>query len=104
MTVSLGKLITSNILNSNLVQDEIKSIALINELQILLRLGEELSEAQQQMLIEIKEDPANVENPMLKLCCSVVLGNKQEAKYYFNKLAEKEKLDFITFPIYKLYQ
>jgi len=80
------------------------NIASINYYQTLYRKNNKLSEEYLQHAVEIKENPENVENIMLRLCCNVLLNNALESKHYFNKLDLQQTEDFLTFPIYTLYK
>ncbi|MCG3088504.1 hypothetical protein [Sporosarcina cyprini] len=89
---------------ANKISEGDYSIAAINYYQTLYRKDKVLSENKLQHIVEIKENPENVEDIMLRLCCNVLLQNVLESKYYFNKLNSKQTEDFLTFPIYTLYQ
>lgn len=39
---------------------------------------------------------------MLKCGIAILLEDQKDFEYYYNKLSEKEKVDFKNFPIYNL--
>ncbi|MFB5089581.1 hypothetical protein PGC35_20765 [Psychrobacillus sp. PGGUH221] len=81
-----------------------REIATINYLQTLFRKNGMLTDEQLDNLIELKENPSNTDNFVIRTCCNVLASNKAEAKYFFNKMDADMKTDFECFPIYTLYK
>lgn len=99
----LAETIYDHLLLSEIVVDDY-NISSINYYQTLYRKNKKLSEEHLKHIVEIKENPENVENIMLKLCCNILLNNELESKHYYNKLDLQQIEDFIAFPIYILYK
>lgn len=74
-------------------------IYLINRLQIAKRTRE-LTDEETEQLVSISESPDSITR--MKAGAHILLGNKKTAEYYINKLDDKEKEEFMSFPIYHL--
>ncbi|QQZ61567.1 hypothetical protein JI735_02035 [Paenibacillus sonchi] len=79
------------------------AIVKINELQILARRVSGLSEGDFEELISIKNRFSFNEWKSLHFSCNVLLGNKIEARYAFQKLGNEKQNDLQNYPIYYLY-
>lgn len=74
-------------------------IKLLNRLQIIKR-ERDFNEEEKAQLIQLTEN-SNIE---CKLAANILLGYKDAAKIYFNKLTNAEQVNFKSFPIYKFYK
>lgn len=72
-------------------------IKLLNRLQIIKR-ERIFNEEEKSQLVELSENP-NIE---CKLAANILLGYKDAANIYFNRLTNQEQEVFKSFPIYKL--
>ncbi|NDV97551.1 hypothetical protein D0T84_22070 [Dysgonomonas sp. 521] len=71
---------------------------MLNKLQIIKR-ERDFNEEEKSQLVELTEN-SNIE---CKLAANILLGYKDAAKIYFNKLTPEEQKVFKSFPIYRFY-
>jgi hypothetical protein len=86
-------------LQMELLKDYIdEDILSINQLQIKKRI-EDLADEDKELLRKMKVE----ETPTL-CAISVLLNDPHKAKFYFDKMNNEERKDFLKYPIYHLYQ
>ena len=76
-------------------------IHILNQMQILKRMNR-LSKADNEFLFEALDD--NGSSDEIKFACHTLLGNKDGAARYFNRLPVQTQKDFATMPIYSLFK
>ena len=74
------------------------NIYIINKYQILRR-KRKLTDKEKNELKNIYDSDDNI---MVKVSCSILIGNSYDFKFNFEKLNEKEKEEFQKYPIYNL--
>lgn len=83
-------------------QEDDNCLFTLNYLQSILR-KEKFNQSEYELVQKIKEDEIKHSNNATVLSgVSILLENKSDFVYYFNKLKQKEKEDFVKFPIYSL--
>ena len=85
-------------LNNKILNNNKSNAYIINKLQIIKRKRELLPE-EKDILYEIKETD---NNRMIQCAVAILLDNKSDYERNYSKLEEKEKKQFIEFPIYNL--
>lgn len=79
-------------------EKENNNIYIINKYQILRR-KRKLTDKEKNELKNIYDSDDNI---MVKVSCSILIGNSYDFKFNFEKLNEKEKEEFQKYPIYNL--
>lgn len=74
----------------------------INYFQIIKR-KRNFENLENKEIYELKEEVEKIDDYMLKCGISILLDNDKDFKYYFNKLSQEDRDNFIKFPIYNLY-
>lgn len=78
--------------------------AKLNHYQLIKR-KRKLCDTEIEDLMEFKITYVNKQDTEDILCAiSILTGSQKEANYYFSKLSDERRNDFISYPIYKLYQ
>jgi hypothetical protein len=79
---------------------ELLPLNVVSEFQILLRRDGTLCQQQKQKLLELSE---TVSKKSVKFAISILLGEVDRAKMYFESLSPTEKKEQMELPIYNLY-
>lgn len=90
----------------NLVELSKEDIPKINIYLVKLMRGNELSEEEQEDVMNIQEraeSEKNTKNQQIRFACEVLLGNKMKAKRIFNSLEKEEQEEMLDYPIYHHY-
>ncbi|WP_394555948.1 DUF4365 domain-containing protein [Priestia aryabhattai] len=80
----------------------VSEIVVINQVQINLRKNGKLSSDEVSLLIGIKNSKSD--NVGIQFCVSVLLGSRQEAEYYYEKLSKEDQTFYSDLPIYHLFK
>lgn len=84
----------------NCEEDE-RHIHRINALQLIAREGKKISDSDKDWLVSRSEDTGN---KLEKLCCVILLKERDRAQHIFKNLTGEDKETFPYWPMYKLYQ
>lgn len=99
--LNLAMFLCEKIISQDYENKNDKDIYRTNYFQIIKRQrvfnGDEYDE-----LFRLKEIVYKKDNCMLKCGIAILLEDQKDFEYYYNKLSEKEKVDFKNFPIYNL--
>lgn len=94
--LELSEMIITLIIKKQKQKDN--NIYIINKYQILRR-KRKLTDKEKNELKNIYDSDDNI---MVKVSCSILIGNSYDFKFNFEKLNEKEKEEFQKYPIYNL--
>ncbi|WP_226035416.1 hypothetical protein [Aquibacillus saliphilus] len=80
-----------------------ETIALINKYQINVRKLNQLTEKEEDHVLDILEEAERKNNKNISFACEVLLGNRSKAKRIFYSIPVEEQDNLKRFPIYHLF-